>query len=180
MTDNIKLPLVKATDHPEPRVMQWSALELAEINRLMREAVRLNAQAVPEPAYVELPDDIRVPLDSVFADAGYLIGRLLLGTMSAAQVIRAIQDKIEVAKAATRTALSAAPAAPQPLTDEKDALLRQALEALEGFIHITNDSQGVAGYHLSGDTAEWDEFDEVDAASNTIEAIREHLGVKND
>lgn len=44
MTDNIKLPLVKATDHPEPRVMQWSALELAEINRLMREAVRLNAQ----------------------------------------------------------------------------------------------------------------------------------------
>lgn len=66
----------------------------------------------------------------------------------------------------------------QPLTDEKDALLRQALEALEGFANITNDSQGVAGYHLSGDTAEWDEFDEVDAASNTIEAIRAHLGVK--
>lgn len=63
---------------------------------------------------------------------------------------------------------------------EKDALLRQALEALEGFANITNDSQGVAGYHLSGDTAEWDEFDEVDAASNTIEAIRNHLGVKND
>lgn len=63
---------------------------------------------------------------------------------------------------------------------EKDALLRQALEALEGFVCITNDSHGVAGYHLSCDTAEWDEFDEVDAASNTIEAIRNHLGVKND
>lgn len=63
---------------------------------------------------------------------------------------------------------------------EKDALLRQALEALEGFANITNDSQGVKGYHLNGDIAEWDEFDEVNAASNTIEAIRQNLGVKND
>lgn len=63
---------------------------------------------------------------------------------------------------------------------EKDALLRQALDALEGFANITNDSQGVKGYHLNGDIAEWDEFDEVDAASNTIEAIRNHIGVKND
>lgn len=63
---------------------------------------------------------------------------------------------------------------------EKDALLRQALEALEGFANITNNSQGVAGYHLSGDTAEWDDFDEVDAANSTIEAIRTYLGVKND
>lgn len=63
---------------------------------------------------------------------------------------------------------------------EKDTLLRQAMEALEGFVNIASDSQGVAGYHLSGDTAEWDEFDEVDAASSAIEAIRNHLGVKND
>lgn len=77
-------------------------------------------------------------------------------------------------------ALPAAPQPAQPLADEKDALLRQALEALEGFANITNDSQGVKGYHLNGDIAEWDEFDEVDAASNTIEAIRNHLGVKND
>lgn len=66
------------------------------------------------------------------------------------------------------------------LLAEKDALLRQALEALEGLANITNESQGVAGFHLNGDTAEWDEFDEVEAASNTIEAIRNHLGVKND
>lgn len=66
----------------------------------------------------------------------------------------------------------------QPVLSEKDALLRQALEALEGFANITNDSQGVKGYHLNGDIAEWDEFDEVDAASSTIEAIRNHLGVK--
>lgn len=70
--------------------------------------------------------------------------------------------------------------APQQTADEKDALLRQALEALEGFVDIASDSQGVAGYHLSGDTAEWDEFDEVDAASSAIEAIGNHLGVKND
>lgn len=67
-----------------------------------------------------------------------------------------------------------------PPIGEKDALLRQALDALEGFTNITNDSQGVKGYHLNGDIAEWDEFDEVDAARNTIEAIRTHLGVKND
>jgi hypothetical protein len=33
---------------------------------------------------------------------------------------------------------------------------------------IVNDSRGVAGYHLNGDTAEWDEFDEVDAANAAI------------
>lgn len=46
MTD-IKLPLVATSDHPEFPVLAWSPLELAEINRLMREAVRLNA-TVPD------------------------------------------------------------------------------------------------------------------------------------
>ena len=60
----------------------------------------------------------------------------------------------------------------EKVESEKDALLRQALEALEGFVNIANDSQGVAGYHLNGNTAEWDEFDEVGAASSAIAAIR--------
>ena len=141
MTDNIKLPKLPEPDICRYVVTVWRDGVECEIDKgprytveqmqaYAREAVRLNAQAVPEPAYVELPDDIRVPLDSVFADAGYLIGRLLLGTMSAAQVIRAIQDKIEVAKAATRTALSAAPAAPQPAQQSaEDAVTWQELEA---------------------------------------------------
>ncbi len=50
--------------------------------------------------------------------------------------------------------------------------MKQALEALEGFIAITNDSQGVNGYHLNGDIAEWNEFDEVDKATEAITALR--------
>lgn len=42
------------------------------------------------------------------------------------------------------------------------------LEALKGVLAIVSDSQGVAGYHLNGNTAEWDEFDEVDAAIDAI------------
>lgn len=42
------------------------------------------------------------------------------------------------------------------------------LEALKGMCAIVKDSRGVAGYHLNGDTAEWDEFDEVDAALAAI------------
>jgi len=42
------------------------------------------------------------------------------------------------------------------------------LAALRGMLAIVNDSRGVAGYHLNGNTAEWDEFDEVDAARAAI------------
>lgn len=50
------------------------------------------------------------------------------------------------------------------------------LEALVGLISITKDSTGVAGYHLNGDTAEWDEFEEVDAA---IKAIDKAVGAES-
>lgn len=50
--------------------------------------------------------------------------------------------------------------------------MKQALEALEGFLDITKDSQGVKGYRLDGKTAEWDEFHEVDQADDAITALR--------
>lgn len=34
-------------------------------------------------------------------------------------------------------------------------------EALEGLLSVVNDSQGVAGYHINGAVATWDEFEEV-------------------
>lgn len=37
-------------------------------------------------------------------------------------------------------------------------------EALAGMLAIVEESRGVDGYHLNGDTAEWDEFPEVEAA----------------
>ncbi len=44
----------------------------------------------------------------------------------------------------------------------------ELLAALRGMLAIVNESGGVAGYHLNGNTAEWDEFDEVDAARAAI------------
>lgn len=52
------------------------------------------------------------------------------------------------------------------VTTQRDTLRA----ALQGMLAIVNDSRGVAGYHLNGDTAEWDEFDEVDAANAAIAA----------
>jgi len=42
------------------------------------------------------------------------------------------------------------------------------LEALKGMIAIVDDSHGVSGYHLNGDVAEWDEFEEIEAAAEAI------------
>lgn len=35
-------------------------------------------------------------------------------------------------------------------------------------VDIASDSQGVAGYHLNGDVADWDEFEELQAACDAI------------
>ena len=56
----------------------------------------------------------------------------------------------------------------QQLTKEKAELKH----ALQGMLAIVADSRGVAGYHLNGNTAEWDEFDEVDAAQRAIEGTK--------
>ena len=50
------------------------------------------------------------------------------------------------------------------LTAQRD----QLMAALQGMIDITNDSQGVAGYHLNGKVADWDEFEECQAACDAI------------
>lgn len=58
------------------------------------------------------------------------------------------------------------------------ALLERARDALNGVNNIVRDSRGVAGYHMNGDTAEWDDFDEVDAAEQALAAITQHLEPK--
>lgn len=47
------------------------------------------------------------------------------------------------------------------------------LAALENIIAITNDSQGVAGYHLNGDIAEWGSFQEIAEAEAVIAEAKE-------
>lgn len=47
-----------------------------------------------------------------------------------------------------------------------------ALSALEGLIAIRNDSEGVSGYHLNGEIAHWDEFEEVALAEAIVANMR--------
>lgn len=49
-------------------------------------------------------------------------------------------------------------------------------EALEGFIGLINESHGVAGFHLNGDIAEWDEFDLINQAQAALakESTHDH------
>ena len=65
------------------------------------------------------------------------------------------------------------------LADENDKLRARVAEleaALQGMLDIVADSRGVAGYHLNGDTAEWDEFDEVDAAEKLLNQLEADNG----
>ncbi len=59
-----------------------------------------------------LPEALRVPLDSLHADAGYLCGRLLNGSLTQEQVVESIRRRIDAAKLAALTAqaISAEPA----------------------------------------------------------------------
>ena len=50
------------------------------------------------------------------------------------------------------------------LESQRDELLA----ALQGMIDIANHSQGVAGYHLNGEVADWGEFEELQAACDAI------------
>lgn len=46
----------------------------------------------------QAPDSIRVPLDSLHADAEYLLARLLAGTLTREQVVGVIRDRIDAAR----------------------------------------------------------------------------------
>ena len=61
-----------------------------------------------------LSDAVRVPLDSLHADAAYLIGRLRDGSMPYARVIEIIRERIDAAKAAIRASAGRATAESVP------------------------------------------------------------------
>lgn len=58
------------------------------------------AATAPAGGVTELPDDIRVPLDSLHADALYLTSRVAQSTMSAVRLSQVIRERIDAAKAA--------------------------------------------------------------------------------
>ncbi|MGM8935116.1 hypothetical protein ACS8E9_09565 [Pseudomonas neustonica] len=48
------------------------------------------------------------------------------------------------------------------------ARIAELESALNGLLEIVSESTGVAGYHLNGDVALWDEFDDVSAADAAL------------
>ena len=49
----------------------------------------------------------------------------------------------------------------------------ELFNALISVLNIMNDSEGVAGYHLNGDIAKWDEFEEIKQAEQAIKKATE-------
>jgi Predicted ATPases len=58
----------------------------------------------------------------------------------------------------------------------REGLVHDLANALGAFLRLTDDSQGVVGYHLNGDTASWDEFDELNAAAEALKAYEAQYG----
>lgn len=120
-----------------------------------------------------LNNTVRVPLDSLHADAAYLIGRLQLDTMDGARVVEIIRERIEAAKAAL--AAQAQEAAPVAQGDAEDAARYRWLRARWGRIadEYDGDSDQLVAIRESDSHFEgWD----VDPASldRAIDAARSH------
>ena len=49
----------------------------------------------------------------------------------------------------------------------------ELLNTLISVLNIMNDSEGVAGYHINGDIALWDEFEEIKQAEQAIKKATE-------
>ena len=119
-----------------------------------RDGATAPAQPVAEPAKADsvledaLSDALRVPLDSLHADAAYLIGRLREGSMPYARVIEIIRERIDAAKAAIRARASHGQAPAQPLTvaqvEEAIGLRSKAWDTIgaekivEAVLHMVN------------------------------------------
>jgi len=73
-----------------------------------------------------LPDDLRIPLNELQADAKYLIGRVMQDAESGPMIATAILEKLsQIESASYRAILGSNPPA--------DDLLRQAIEALRAW-----------------------------------------------
>ena len=52
--------------------------------------------------------------------------------------------------------------------EQAEAQVAVLAQALHGLLAIRSDSQGVAGYHLNGNVADWDEFPEIAMAGEAL------------
>lgn len=68
---------------------------------------------------------------------------------------------------------------PYILASEYDRLQAECdalVDSLEALLSIVPESYGVSGYHLNGEVAEWDEFEEVGIATEVLATYRKQGG----
>lgn len=128
------------------------------------------ADSVQEDA---LSDSVRTPLDSLHADAAYLIGRLREGSMPYARVIEIIREHIDAAKAAIRASAAHGQA---PATE--DSVLEDAARLdflIEQGAYVVSDPDTCTGHWLHWarpDGSTWVQGDEHQTPRAAIDAAR--------
>ena len=103
----------------------------------------------PTTKAAELPEALRVPLDSLHADAGYLCGRLLNGSLTQEQVVASIRRRIDAAKLAAQ-ALSAAQAGVPAWINPCDKSQERYLPDIGEAVLFKHEGRVYAGKHTGG------------------------------
>ena len=68
-----------------------------------------------------------------------------------------------------------------PASDERDELIERLVGALDEMQDLMNSSSGVAGFHLNGDIASWDQCAQTQMIADALAAAREQgYGAKKD
>ena len=180
MTDNIKLP-------PMPEWLRLPPFR-NDVQAYAREAVLLNAQATsmqwpkPEDVTPEMLNAFR----SAYKEGDFWKARIhgaLCAMLSAAPAVPQPAQQLPmpdgfVPQTCPHCNETWLMEAQQPLIAEKNAVLQQALEALENLQSKTHG--GMNGEFRICCATRPDEFHEHCEAIAASEAIRTHLGVKND
>lgn len=83
------------------------------------------------------------------------------------------EEYVERAKAAAIDNWNRRATPPAHHIEQNLGMVGALVTALDGLLSITQDSAGVAGYHLNGEIAEWDEFPEVGTARDVLSRHRE-------
>lgn len=121
-----------------------SSEAVSEIVMAHNAAPTTQAPQPMEPAVsqgeAELPDSIRVPLDSLHADAEYLVYRADQGHLTKARIVGTIRERVDAAKAGIRTALATRPQEAAPSDNEKK-LRRMLCVAYAGSLAYMDDGE---------------------------------------
>lgn len=126
--------------------------------------------AAPQPCDI-IADAVRVPLDSLHADAEWLCARLLDKSLTREEVVTAIRSRIDAAKAALTTAAAAVPAIPDAITHTiQRALVKFSDSELERLRTLLEPKNAAVAMFGTARIAAQQNIDDADAALNWLAA----------